>query len=144
MYSGKALAVFVGIGPLIGAIGSGGFLWAAMPIALIPIYITGGIAAILAWAIHASVFSAINLAVERDTKIDRIVFGTSLLFWSALVGAFCGFITIASYSCVNSWIVYPRNCVIDTLDRFWGISILPGMFCGAFVTPIIWARRHSI
>ena len=143
MFSWKVLAIFVGIGPFIGAIGIGESFSDGLPFILVPIYMIGGIAAALAWAMYSIIFTVVHNAVTSHTRVARVLFGPFLIIWSAIIGGLCGLAAVASYSCANSWLSHPQNCVIDTLLRFWGISVLPGVLCGAFAAPHIERRRHN-
>jgi hypothetical protein len=147
MFSPRALAVFMGIGPLIGAFGAGESFFDGLPFVLIPIYLVGSIVAVCAWMIYSAIFSVLHFALPIHSRAAVIVFGPSLLLWSALIGALCGLAVVSSYSCANSWLVYPRNCVADTLARFWGLSVLPGAVCGSlaarFINRRVEGRGHN-
>lgn len=140
MFSARALAVFVGIGPLIGAFGTGESFTDGLPLALIPVYVIGGIVAVCAWTIYSAIFSILHFALPIHSRAAVIVYGPYLFLWSALIGALCGLAVVSSYSCANSWLVYPRNCVADTLARFWGLSVLPGAICGSLAARFIDTR----
>ena len=80
MFSGKSLAVFLSIGPLVGALSTGVTLAGGTPLILLPIYVFGGFIAAITWAIYSLAFSLLHEASFKYQIIEKTFFESFAFF----------------------------------------------------------------
>ncbi|MGF0336822.1 hypothetical protein [Ectopseudomonas toyotomiensis] len=132
MFSGKSLAVFLLVGPLIGALSTGDTFKGGMPFILIPIYIFGGFFAAITWVIYSAIYSLLHEASFKHQIIDKVFFDSFSFFWSAFFAAVAGYASFTFFTCATASSIMggPAKCAFHVLQNEWGMTFIPGAICG--------------
>lgn len=127
------LAIFVFIGPVIGAISTGEFFSKGVtPLVLIPVFIFGGALAVWTWILYSIVMSTLIKAQNRMNLVgpeyDLMVFAVI----GALVGAVISFVIFNLAACGSGRFLFGGwiGCFGNTIDKYLILSTLPGAACG--------------
>jgi hypothetical protein len=144
MFSGKSLAVFLSIGPLVGALSTGVTLAGGTPLILLPIYVFGGFIAAITWAIYSLAFSLLHEASFKYQIIEKTFFEYFAFFWSSLIAAIAGYLALTLLFCGTGSNITgnPAKCAINIIQNAWGVTLLPGAICGLIATVFLEDKRY--
>lgn len=110
-----------------------------MPFVLIPIYLFGGFVAFAAWCIYAPAMSFCVSIASRTTFLKSGPIGGYILVIGVATGALAGFLVYTVFVCaLAKWVAGGWGaCFAHSIAKQWGISLLPGIICGATATLFI-------
>lgn len=134
--TGKPLLVFFLLGPLIGAFSTGEHVLSGLPLALIPVYIVGGVIAILTWILYTLAMDALVPIACRNGFFRRVGAPFFLMVLGIVIGSVMGFAAFNVFTCSNSrwlfggWV----GCLANSLQKFAALTLIPGGVCGGIST----------
>jgi hypothetical protein len=144
MFSGKSLAVFISIGPIIGALSTGPTPKVDLIDFLLLAYMFGSHIAAITWVIYSSVFMLLHEASFKYQIIEKIFFEYFPFFWSSLIAAIAGYLAVALFVCASGFSITSSfaKCTAYVFQDAWGVTILPGAICGLIATIFLEDKRY--
>jgi hypothetical protein len=144
-FSGKVLAFFILIGPLIGLLGTGESVGGNKVLFALPfVYLIGGAFALTTWILFSASFAFIALVESRGSLPKACFSPVALAVVAGLVGGTSGYVVWTTLGCSASGWVHGGwvPCLRVSVWRDYGISILPGFACGLF-SVLLWHKREA-
>jgi len=133
MFPWQSLLLFVLVGPIIGAIGTGETI---KGMTLLPIYLFGGLFAAITWLGYSVFFAILDSLSVKYSFIDFVFFKSFVFLWGAVFASISGFALFSLIACGSSSWLYGGNinCIIHIFNNQWGMVIVPAAICGSFGT----------
>lgn len=143
-FSGKALLLFLLLGPLIAFLSAGGGGRGSAP-ALIPVYLVGSFLAMLVWTAFSFSLAAWYSFLLRVRGSFLPVRAPPAFVLGALIGAGWGFLAWSMLTCLSArWVVGGwGSCLAIAFVRDFGVSLLPGAVTGGLACHFLCSRLPS-
>jgi hypothetical protein len=144
VFSLPALAVFLGLGPLLGLLSVSSFkVETLFSWALFAAYIYGASFAVFAWVLYSCAFAAIGRLMLKYPLSKHIISEQSFLLWGALIGVFAAYLSFTLLSCSPEKVTGWLQCAKLSSAKAAALWLLPGIFCGAMSSYRMESRNAS-
>lgn len=144
-FSGKALLLFLLLGPLVAFLGAGGGVRGSAP-ALMPVYLVGSFLAMFVWTAFSFSLAAWYAFLLRVRGAFLPVRAPPAFVLGALIGAGWGFFAWSMLTCLSArWVVGGwGSCFAVVFVRDFGVSLMPGAITGGLACHFLCSRLPSV
>lgn len=142
--TGKPLLVFFLLGPIIGAFSTGEHVLSGLPWALIPVYIVGGVIAILAWILYSLAMDVLVPIACRNGFFRGDGGRFFLMVLGIVIGSVMGFAAFNVIGCGNGRWLFGGwlGCLANSLQKFAALTLIPGGVCGGISTLFFFQKNE--
>jgi hypothetical protein len=144
-FSGKALLLFMLLGPLVAFLGVTAGAGQGSAFFLVSVYVVGSVLALFAWAPYSFALATLYVALVKYRGSLVMPGPLSAMALGAIAGAVPGFMVWSMFRCMLGRSAFGGwgSCFAASLFSDFPVSVAPGAICGALACVWWCSRRPS-